>query len=199
MTRVSVRLLVAGALCAVSAMIFGSLASASGSQIPKTGTGIAVTGAFGQGMAGEEFAFDDEDGPDAYNGTISLSSGSGGGPNMSGATKAKSNPTVNTSFEGLNFYQQRYSRGGNQFSIEPPDQGLCVGNGFEVEVINDVVNIYNPSGQSVLPDNTATNIVAGFPRDVNHAVDLNSFYGYPPAVDRSTGVRAGADRPELSL
>ena len=95
---------------------------------------------------GEEFAFDDEDGPDAYNGTISLSSGSGGGPNMSGATKAKSNPTVNTSFEGLNFYQQRYSRGGNQFSIEPPDQGLCVGNGFELEVINDVVNIYNRQG-----------------------------------------------------
>ena len=82
MTRVSVRLLVAGALCAVSAMIFGSLASASGSQIPKTGTGIARTGAFGQGTAGEEFAFDDEDGPAAFDGTISLSSGSGGGPNI---------------------------------------------------------------------------------------------------------------------
>ena len=194
MTRVSVRLLVAGALCAVSAMVFGSLASASGSQIPKTGTGIARTGAFGQGTAGEEFAFDDEDGPDAYNGTISLSSGSGGGPTISGAKKAKSNPSVNTSFEGLNFYQQRYARGGNQFSVEPPDQGLCVGNGFELEVVNDVVNIYNASGQSVLPDNTATNIVGGFPRNVNHAVDLNSFYGYPPAVNRSTGVRG----PELT-
>ena len=194
MTRVSVRLLVAGALCAVSAMVFGSLASASGSQIPKTGTGIARTGSFGQGTAGEEFAFDDEDGPDAYNGTISLSSGSGGGPTISGATKAKSNPSVNTSFEGLNFYQQRYARGGNQFSIEPPDQGLCVGNGFELEVINDVVNIYNGSGASVLPDNTATNIVSGFPRNVNHAVDLNSFYGYPPAVNRSTGVQG----PELT-
>jgi hypothetical protein len=41
----------------------------------------------------------------------------------------------------------------------------------------------------VLPDNTATNIVSGFPRNVNHAVDLNSFYGYPPAINRSTGVR----------
>ena len=194
MTRVSVRLLVAGALCAVSAMVFGSLASASGSQIPKTGTGIARTGSFGQGTAGEEFAFDDEDGPDAYNGTISLSSGSGGGPTISGAKKAKSNPSVDTSFEGLNFYQQRYARGGNQFSIEPPDQGLCVGNGFELEVVNDVVNIYNASGASVLPDNTATNIVSGFPRNVNHAVDLNSFYGYPPAVNRSTGVQG----PELT-
>src|SRR6185312_3923952 len=33
----------------------------------------------------------------------------------------------------------------------------------------------------------ATNIVSGFPRNVNHAVDLNSFYGYPPAVNRGTG------------
>src|SRR5919198_1420231 len=37
------------------------------------------------------------------------------------------------------------------------------------------------------PDNTATNIVAGFPRNVNHAVDLNSFYGYAPAIDRAHG------------
>ena len=108
--------------------------------------------------------------------------------------KGEVEPDLNTSFEGLNFYQQRYARGGNQFSIEPPDQGLCVGNGFELEAINDVVNVYNASGQSVLPDNTATNIVGGFPRNVNHAVDLNSFYGYPPAVDRTTG----ADGPELT-
>ena len=192
MTRVSVRLLVAAGLCAASAMVFGSLASASGSQIPRIGTGVPQTGAFvpSSGEVGnDEFAFDDEDGPDAYTGTISLSSGSGGGPNVTSGKKAKSNPTLNTSFEGLNFYQQRYARGGNQFSIEPPDQGLCVGNGFELEAINDVLNIYNTTGQSVLPDNTPTNIVGGFPRNVNHAVDLNSFYNYPPAVNRTTGVQ----------
>src|SRR5207237_6715425 len=70
-----------------------------------------------------------------------------------------------------------------------PDQGLCVGNGYVVEAVNDVMNVFNSSGQSQLPDNTATNIVAGFPRNVNHAVDLNSFYGYPPAINRTTGVR----------
>src|SRR5205823_7206675 len=94
-----------------------------------------------------------------------------------------------TSFEGLNFYQQRYARGGNQFSVEPPDQGLCAGNGFELEAVNDVLNVFNSAGQSVLPDNTAANIVLGFPRNVNHAVDLNSFYGYAPAINRTTGVR----------
>jgi len=40
-----------------------------------------------------------------------------------------------------------------------------------------------------LPDNTATNIVSGAPRDVNHSIDLNSFYNYAPAINRSTGVR----------
>ena len=66
---------------------------------------------------------------------------------------------------------------------------MCVGNGYVVEAVNDVLNVYNTSGQSVLPDNTATNIVGGFPRNVNHAVDLNSFYGYAPAINRTTGVR----------
>jgi hypothetical protein len=44
-------------------------------------------------------------------------------------------------------------------------------------------------GVSQLPDNTAANIVSGFPRDVNHAIDLNSFFGYPSAINRTTGVR----------
>jgi len=76
--------------------------------------------------------------------------------------------------------------------VEPPDQALCVGNGFELEAVNDVLNVFDASGNSVLPDNTATNIVAGFPRNVNHAVDLNSFYGYPPAINRTTGARASS-------
>src|SRR5262249_8046477 len=133
---------------------------------------------------------DNDEGPDPYNGTISFSTGTGGGPSVSSGKKAKSNPAFNSGFEGLNHYQQRYSRGGNQFSVEPPDQGMCVGNGHVVEVVNDVFNVFDPAtGASQLPDNTATNIVGGAPRNVNHAVDLNSFYGYPPAINRATGVR----------
>lgn len=137
---------------------------------------------------------DEADGsPGPYPGTIvnrSLSKGGGKGVSVHSGKKAKSNPQFVTGFEGLNHYQQRYARGGNQFSLEPPDQGLCVGNGYVLEAVNDVLNIFDTSGQSVLPDNTLTNIVSGFPRDVNHAVDLNSFFGYAPAVNRSTGVRA---------
>ena len=164
-------------------------------QIALAGTGSLITGdaPTGNASTGLEFpAIEEEASPEAFDGTIdrSLSKGSGSGIVTATAKKAKSNPQVNASFEGLNLFQQRYARGGNQFTVEPPDQGMCAGNGYIVEAVNDVVNVFNYSGMSVLPNNTSTNIVSGFPTDVNHAVDLNSFYGYAPAIDRSTGVRA---------
>lgn len=192
-----VRWFVLAAVLAALTMALGTApagARSSATQVSRSGTGAPQTGPFtgsGSGFALEhEFAGegqDAEEGPDPYNGTISLSSGRGSGASASNSKKAKSNPEVNFSFEGLNHYQQRYARGGNQFSVEPPDQGLCVGNGYVVEAVNDVLNVFNTSGTSVLPDNTATNVVSGFPRNVNHAVDLNSFYGYAPAIDRAHG------------
>ena len=189
------------AVVAVAALAvwLASGASADSRQIPVAGTGTPQTGAFtpsGSGDAtNEEFAgeADGEASPDPYSGNIidrSLSAGgvSTGVPTTTGK-KAKSNPAFVSGFEGLNHYQQRYSRGGNQFSVEPPDQGMCAGNGYVVEAVNDVFNVFDTSGNSVLPDNTSTNIVSGFPRNVNHAIDLNSFYGYPAAINRSTGVR----------
>jgi hypothetical protein len=72
------------------------------------------------------------------------------------------------SFDGVNFHDQRFSNNGNQFSVEPPDQALCVGNGFVVESVNDVLRIF---------DTTGTQLVG--------PVDLNTFYGYPAALDRT--------------
>jgi len=149
-------------------------------------------------VATDEFAQEEEDEDadagenedfDGNIGAVSLSNGHGNGASVNSSGKSKSNPSFQGGFEGLNHYQQRYARGGNQFSVEPPDQALCVGNGYVLEAVNDVLNIFNSAGTSQLPDNTATNIVAGFPRNVNHAVDLNSFYGYPPAINRTTGIR----------
>jgi hypothetical protein len=187
------------AVCALtaSAGTATGASSAVSSQVPKVGTGGPTTGAFTpwDGSAGNEFAGGgDEESADAYAGNIidrSLTAGgAAAGVTTTTGKKAKSNPAFNFGFEGLNHYQQRYSRGGNQFSVEPPDQGMCVGNGYVVEAVNDVFNVYSQAtGASLLPDNTATNIVAGFPRNVNHAVDLNSFFGYGPAINRSTGER----------
>ena len=176
-----------------------SAASAAATlQVSNAGTSSPQTGDFTPSGSGDqtlaEFPgqLDGDNGPGPYPGTIvnrSLSPDTSNGVSVNSGKKAKSNPQFNTGFEGLNLFQQRYARGGNQFTVEPPDQGLCVGNGYVLEAVNDVINIFNGSGQSVLPDNTATNIVAGFPTDVNHAVDLNSFFGYAPAINRSTAVR----------
>jgi hypothetical protein len=192
-------LVVAACALTASAGIGTGLAATATSFVPRAGTGSPQTGNFTPSGAGDvtqaEFAgeMDSEEGPEGFDGTIvdrSLSNGHGHGPIVGSSVRAKSNPQFKTGFEGLNLFQQRYARGGNQFTVEPPDQGLCVGNGYVLEAVNDVLNIYNESGQSVLPDNTSANIVSGFPTDVNHAVDLNSFYGYAPAINRSTGVRA---------
>ncbi len=79
--------------------------------------------------------------------------------------------SVLATFDGLNHRNQRRANSGNQFSLEPPDQGLCVGKGVEMEIINDVMKIFSPSGGTVKPTE-----------------DLNSFLGYPAQFDRSTGI-----------
>jgi hypothetical protein len=131
-----------------------------------------------------------EDGAAAFDGAIvnrSFGRGGGGvrGPNAAGAKTAKSNPELNLSFEGLNLFQNRYADNQNQFTVEPPDQALCVGNGYVFEAVNDVLNVYDTSGHSVLPPDAN---VAPVPH-VNGSVSLNRFFGYPSAIDRTTGVR----------
>ena len=97
-----------------------------------------------------------------------ISTGPGSPMSHGGNGKAKSNPELVASIDGLDHYDQRFgAANGNQFSIEPPDQGLCVGNGFVLETVNDVLRIYD----------TAGNPLTG-------PIDLNSFYGYAPAIDR---------------
>ena len=100
----------------------------------------------------------------------SIAPGHGHGLSVASGRKAKSNPEVGNSFEGLNFFDQRYANGGNQFSVVPPDQGLCVGNGYVLESVNDVLDVYSSDGHSLLG-----------------TTDLNTFYNYPAAINRTTG------------
>jgi hypothetical protein len=99
---------------------------------------------------------------------VSLNPGTG--TSVTSGKKAKSNPEVNFSFEGLNHLDSRSAFGGNQFSGEPADQGLCVGNGYLLETVNSALQVY-----------TANN---GNP--ASPVLSLNEFYGFPPAIDRST-------------
>ncbi|AHX12833.1 hypothetical protein CH75_05675 [Dyella jiangningensis] len=99
-----------------------------------------------------------------------IARGRGNSNRMGNALRAKSSPELLGGFDGLNFHDQRYANGGNQFSVEPPDQGLCAGNGFVMESVNDVLAIYSSAGNKLVGP-----------------VDLNTFYNYPAAINRSTG------------
>lgn len=92
-------------------------------------------------------------------------------PVVKSSAVVDSNPELDLGFEGLNHRDQRLANGGNQFSLEPPDQALCVGSGFVVEATNSVLRVRNTSGSAL-----------------TGVQDLNTFFGYPAAIDRSTGV-----------
>jgi len=81
---------------------------------------------------------------------------------------AETNPELGASFNGLTSRDQRLANGGNQFSVEPPDQALCVGNGFVLESVNTVLRVKSTTG---------TNLTG--------VQDLNTFYGYPAQILRT--------------
>jgi hypothetical protein len=150
-------------------------ASASGSTRMIASSGTVVFTGTAQGTDGyqnPEFRAQKSDsGPSPFKGQIAdrrgSAEGSGGGGNESDGA-AGPNTHLRNSFNGLYHRQQRLANGGNQFSLEPPDQGLCVGKGSVMEIINDVTRVYDK---------------AGSPR--SGVEDLNTFYGYPAAIHRA--------------
>lgn len=93
-------------------------------------------------------------------------------PEVESSTVSTSNPDLRLSVDGITHRDTRLASGGNQFSLEPPDQALCVGNGFVVEATNSALQVRRTT------DGEAITRVQG----------LNTFFGYPVAVDRTTGV-----------
>jgi hypothetical protein len=84
-----------------------------------------------------------------------------------------SSPVAGTSssgFMGLTHLDQRNANKGNQLNVEPPSQGLAVGNGYILEGVNDAIQVYDMSGNPLLPVPIST----------------NQLFGLPPVVDRST-------------
>jgi hypothetical protein len=69
-------------------------------------------------------------------------------PGNAGVNLSRS-ANVTASWEGVNFVDERTADGGNQFSVEPPDQGLCVGEGYVLEAVNTAFAIYTTSGGRV--------------------------------------------------
>jgi hypothetical protein len=97
--------------------------------------------------------------------------GDGGLSGITVSSTAVSNATGATSFSGIDHFTQRFGvSGGNQWSTEPPDQALCVGNGYVFEAVNNAVAVYDTTGNRLAVDG------------------LNAFFGYGFEIDRTTGL-----------
>jgi hypothetical protein len=72
-------------------------------------------------------------------------------------------------FDGLTHRDQRLADGGNQFSSEPPDQCLAVGNGRVLEGVNSAFRVRNTDGSSA-----------------SAVISMNTFFGLPVAILRTT-------------
>jgi hypothetical protein len=95
--------------------------------------------------------------------------------------------SVSLGFSGITHLDQRNANGGNQFSVEPPSQGLAVGNGYVVEGVNNAIQVYSTSGTPLLPAVVSTNQLFG----VSPAIDRNTFvFGVYP-----TDIRVFYDPP----
>jgi len=84
-------------------------------------------------------------------------------------------------FQGLNDYDSRTADGGNQYTVTPPDQGLCVGHGQVVEPINNAIRVYDTSGAPL--DDTAS---------------VNQFFWGDHFIDRSTGINSPHNMGDLT-
>jgi hypothetical protein len=99
-----------------------------------------------------------------------------------------------THWAGLTFHnQRREADGGNQLSLEPPDQGLCVGNGQVIEAVNDIFAVYTTAGVKTSPSTGYESMNQFFTSDhqVNRGVtpvQFGTFLSDPRCVyDASTG------------
>ncbi|MBA3619800.1 MAG: hypothetical protein M3467_06475 [Actinomycetota bacterium] len=72
-------------------------------------------------------------------------------------------------FQSLTAVDSRYANNGNQFTNEPPDQALCVGNGFTMASVNTAIAVYDRTGAQLAP--TAA---------------INEFFGLAPQINRET-------------
>jgi hypothetical protein len=158
---------------------------AAGGQSNAKVTFVGTTNArqLGQaGGAGGSFGSTDpasELGPDHELERSVVHAGNGGIP-VPSQSPVGSRPNYD-GWEGIDHVDQRFVAGnGNQFSLEPPDQGLCGGtttspngpaDGVEVmEAVNDAISFYDSTSHQFL-----------------RPISLSEFFGLPPTINRTTG------------
>ncbi|HEX6844751.1 MAG TPA: hypothetical protein VF235_06495 [Actinomycetota bacterium] len=84
-------------------------------------------------------------------------------------------------WEGLNHFNSRYAGGGNAFSGEPADLGVCASNSHVLEIVNSVVQVYDDEGNALIGGTPF------FPGTAPIGLTLNEFYGVAPSFVRPDG------------
>jgi len=111
-----------------------------GGTVPPYSPGIHEIAPDLEGLTGEGHEGDDEDRASVR----ALREGDDTIPNPSATDVVLASGVPG--FSGINHLDQRTADHANQFSLEPPDQALCVGNGFVVESVNLAVAVYHQDG-----------------------------------------------------
>jgi hypothetical protein len=142
-----------------------ALAAAAPVQLSRSGAGGVDQRPAGQAAAGQELApLPLADNPIPF---------TANGPAMGGSSVSTRSPRSVLAGVGLNHHDQRTADNGNQFSLEPPDQGLCVGNGFVVEAVNNAIRVRSARNNQPLSGVTALNRFFGFPSEINRSAGPN--------------------------
>jgi hypothetical protein len=102
-------------------------------------------------------------------------------PSAASVPLSQNQSGVVSSFQGLNHFDSRYSGGGNAYSGEPPDQGMCVGGKYVFEIVNSVVQVYTKSGAPQIAGDKA------FADGPAVGLTLNEFFDLPPSFVRPDG------------
>jgi hypothetical protein len=68
-------------------------------------------------------------------------------PVAAATSLASPSPALLTNFNGVSSRDSALTNFGAEF--EPPDQGLCVGNGFVVEMVNSAYTVFNTKGKTI--------------------------------------------------
>ena len=158
-----VRRVGAAALVAALSFVMIGVVSAAPSKLVTRGAGGFGQTAAGQSAGGPELApvpLQDNPLPVSAAGTAVAGT----------APVSNRSPEDVVGAPGLNHHDERTADGGNQFSLEPPDQGLCVGSGFVMEAVNDAIQVRS----------AATN------QPITGVASLNQFFGLPRVITRTT-------------
>jgi hypothetical protein len=145
----------------------GTLATSSGSTTDQSTSGISNE---------TPLVEVDEDVPNSGNSVARVPSA--GVPTPAGNAVTASGSELLNSVAGLTHFDERNAGTGiyknTQFSLEPPDQALCVGGGKVIEGVNDAFRVYNEDGSPAGPTTA-----------------YNQFFNLGPAIIRSPKVIRG--------